>query len=110
MIKRRNVIMVSILFIITLGIYGLYWFYQTASEMIRYNKQENENPFVWLILALIPIVNLYAIWKHAQAVELMTQKGTSGILLLILWIVFAPIALILIQLELNKRAGEVTTA
>ena len=110
MIKRRNVIMVPILFIITLGIYGLYWFYQTADEMIRHNKQENENPLVWLILALIPIVNLVAIWKHTQAVELMTEKRVSGVVLFILWLIFSPAALIWTQAELNKRAGEVTAA
>ena len=110
MIKRRNVIMVPILFIITLGIYGLYWFYQTADEMIRHNKQENENPFVWLILALIPIVNLFAIWKHTQAVDLMSEKKVSGVVMFLLWLIFFPAALIWTQSELNKRAGEVTAS
>ena len=110
MIKRRNVIMVPILFIITFGIYGLYWFYQTADEMIRHNKQENENPLVWLILALIPIVNLFAIWKHTQAVEQMSEKKVSGVVLFLLWLIFSPAALIWTQSELNKRAGEATAA
>jgi len=109
-IKRRNVIMVTILFIITFGIYGLYWFYQTADEMIRHNKQENENPLVWLILALIPIVNLFAVWKHTQAVEQMSEKNVSGVVLFLLWLIFLPAALIWTQSELNKRAGEVTAA
>lgn len=105
MIKRRNVIMVPILFVITLGIYGLYWFYSTANELIQRNKQD-ENPFVWLVMALIPIVNLFAMWKHAQAVELMTEKKVSGVLLFLVWLPpITPVALILTQLELNKRAG-----
>ena len=106
MIKRRTAILVPVLFILTLGIYGLYWFYQTSSEMINHNKQENENPFVWLIFALLPVINLFAIWKHTQAVELMTEKKVSGVLLFLLWLIpiFIPVALVWTQLELNKRA------
>jgi len=104
--------MVPVLFIITFTIYGLYWFYQTADEMIRHNKQENENPLVWLILALIPIVNLFAIWKHTQAVEQMSEKKVSGVVLFLLWftLIFIPVALVWTQSELNKRAGEVTAS
>ena len=109
MIKRRNIAMVLILFVVTFGIYGLYWFYSTANEMIQRNKQD-ENPFVWLIMALVPIVNLFAIWKHAQAVELMTRKKVNGIVLFLLWLVIAPVAIILIQMELNKRAGQATAS
>ena len=101
---------VPILFFITFGIYGLYWFYQTADEMIRHNKQENENPLVWLILTLIPIVNLFAIWKHTKAVEQMSEKKVSGVVLFLLWLIFSPAALIWTQSELNKRAGEVTAS
>ena len=107
MIKQRNIVMVLILFVITLGIYGLYWFYSTANELIQRNKQD-ENPFIWLIMALIPIVNLFAIWKHAQAVELMTEKKVNGMVLFLLWVVIAPVAIIVTQMELNKRAGQAT--
>ena len=107
--KRRNVVLVPILFIITLGIYGLVWFYSTADEMIRLNKQENENPLMWLIMALIPVVNLFAVWKHSQAVELMTEKRVNGVLLFLLWFIF-PIAIVWTQLELNKRAGEISAS
>ena len=68
---------------ITLGIYGLYWFYSTANELIQRNKQD-ESPFIWLIMALIPVANLFAIWKHAQAVGLMTEKKVSGVLLFLI--------------------------
>ncbi len=107
MIKQRNIVMILILFVITLGIYGLYWFYSTANELIQRNKQD-ENPFIWLIMALIPIVNLFAIWKHAQAVELMTEKRVNGMVLFLLWVVIIPVAIIVTQMELNKLAGQAT--
>ena len=109
MIKRRNVVMVPILWLITLGIYGLVWFYQTSDELIRYNKK-SDNPVLWLVLALIPGLNLIAIWFHAQAIEYMGtevgKKGFNGILLFILWFVPIPflVGMILSQWQLNKHA------
>ena len=38
MIKRRNMGMQVILMIITLGIYGIYWFYVTSKEMVEYKR------------------------------------------------------------------------
>ena len=107
MIKQRNIVMVGILSVITFPIYGAYWFYSTAKEMIQRNKQD-ENPVIWLIMALIPIVNLFSWWKHAQTVELMTEKRVSGMVLFLLWVVIFPVALIVTQMELNKLAGQAT--
>mgnify|MGYP001397975550 CR=1 FL=1 len=112
MIKRRNVFIVPVLLVVTLGLYGLVWLYSTADELIRYNKQR-DNPFLWLILALIPPLNVVAIWFHSQAVAQMsaseTGKGINGILLFVLWFIPIPflVAMILSQMELNKRAGDV---
>jgi hypothetical protein len=113
MIKRRNVFMVPVLLIVTFGLYGLIWLYATADELIRYNKQK-DNPFLWVILALIPPLNVIAIWFHSQAVAKMsasaTGKGINGVLLFVLWFVPIPflVAMMLSQLELNKRVGEAT--
>ena len=115
MIKRRNVIMVPILQIITLGIYGLYWFYQTAYEAARYNKS-NGNPLLWLILILLGPLVLLGVWFHSQEIARLSAsgngKGINGVLLFILWFVPIPflVGMILSQVELNKRAGEVTAS
>ena len=106
MAKRRNLAMVLILWVITFGTYGLYWFYSTSDELIRLTKRE-ANPLGWLILALIPVVNLFVIWLHATAVEeLSKQDGMAGIgaqFIFILWLI-PPLAVLLIQAELNTRA------
>ena len=65
MVKRRNLVFIAIVFPLTLGIYGLYWFYSTAEELIKTNKQE-DNSLLWLLMALIPIVNLFAVWKRRR--------------------------------------------
>ena len=112
MIKRRNVVMVPILVVITFGIYGLYWLYSTADEVIRYNKS-NDNPLLWLILALIPPLNIIAIWFHSHAIAQMSAsgngKGINGVLLFFLWLL-PFVGIVVSQLELNKRAGQAPPA
>ena len=111
MIKRRNVVMIVVLFIITFTIYGLYWFYTTADETIRYNKSD-ANPLVWLILALLPFLNIIGIWLHSQEIARLSAsgngRGINGILLFILWFVPIPflVGMVISQLVLNKKAGE----
>ena len=109
MVKRRNLVCIVIAFPLTFGLYGLYWFYSTAEELITTNMQE-DNSLLWLLMALIPIVNLFAIWKHAQAVGTMTSnmKGGNGInpkLLFFLWLAFHPVAMLWSQSQLNKLAS-----
>lgn len=38
MIKRRDMLAQVLLFIITCGIYGVYWFYQTTLEMANLDR------------------------------------------------------------------------
>ncbi len=106
-IKHRNVILIFILFHVTLGIYGLYWFYATSSELIRYNRQEG-NPLAWLIMALIPVLNVFAIWWQAQAVEQFSKhgghEGYGATFIFVFWLA-PPLAMMLIQAELNTRSA-----
>ena len=101
---RRNILMIPILFVITFGIYGLYWFYSTSNELIRYNKSD-ENSFVWLLFALIPIVNMIAVWKHSQAIKSMSENKVNGVMLFAIWIILPPVAMIWTQAEMNKLAA-----
>lgn len=111
-IKHRNVIAIFILFHVTLGIYGLYWLYMTSSELMRYNRRDG-NPLAWLIMALIPVLNVFAIWLHAVEVEKFSkQDGNEGMgatFLFVLWLA-PPIAMMFIQGELNTRAVRKSSA
>ena len=113
MFKKRNLIVTLILLFVTIGIYGLYWFYSTADELIKYNNRGG-NPLAWLIMALIPILNLVAIWFHASALETASRKAmgdrssTSAVLLFILWIIFPPAGLLVSQATLNNLADATT--
>jgi uncharacterized protein DUF4234/zinc ribbon protein len=96
-IKERNVILVYILGFITFGIYFLYWAIKTKQEI-------NENfdakiPTCWLII--IPIANIYWMYKYAEAFSLHVKKDNSVILWFLLFFLISIIAPAIVQIELN---------
>jgi hypothetical protein len=103
-IKKRNVWVVILLSLFTFGIYFIIWTVQTTKEL-RGNTKSAPNPLI-LFLILIPVVNFFAIfyyfWKYCKAINELT--GFNNILLFILYLVFTPVAMFLIQSELNKKA------
>ena len=103
MIKRRNLVVQVLLEIVTLGIYGFYWFYVTSKEMVEYKKLKG-SPTVWTALLIIPIVNFYSYYKQGEAVEAVTDGQVNKWLVFILWLFFSPAVWLVTQLELNKRA------
>ncbi len=105
MIKRRNMWLQVLLFIVTLGLFSIYWFYVTSKEMVEYKKL-NESPALWTVLLFLPLVNLYVIYKHGRAVEALTDGSLNRWVIFILWVVFSPAVWFITQTELNKRATE----
>jgi hypothetical protein len=103
MIKRRNMLVQILLFIITLGIYAIYWFYVTSKEMVDYKRLDG-SPGLWTFLLFVPIANLYAYWKHSKAVEALTDGRFSVVLIFILWLFFSPAVWAITQIELNGLA------
>ncbi len=99
MVKHRNPILIVIFTIITLGIYGIYWLYSTKKELVELGARV---PTFWLFI--IPIIDIYWIYKYAKGVAHIA-KNSMGIIDFILWLVFAPIAMILTQIEHNKLAN-----
>ncbi len=104
-IKKRNPILVLVFTIITFGIYGIYWIVSTTNEL-RAKTKSAPNP--WLILLfLIPFVNIIVAlvyyWKYSKAINELT--GFSNVGLFLLWVLFSPAAIILAQMELNKKAA-----
>ncbi|MDG6219689.1 MAG: zinc ribbon domain-containing protein [Candidatus Thermoplasmatota archaeon] len=101
-IKERNVILVYLLGIFTLGIYFIYWYIQTKREI-------NENfgasiPTCWLLI--LPIANIYFIYKYAEAYSLYVLRDDNKVLWAILFIFVGIIVPALVQIELNKYVGK----
>ncbi len=105
MIKQRNMWMQVVLMIITLGIYGIYWFYVTSKEMIEYKRLDG-SAGLWTVLSVIPLANLYADYKQGEAVEVLTDGSINRWVIFILWLVFPPAVWFITQTELNKRASD----
>lgn len=103
-IKKRNPWIVIVLSLFTFGIYFVIWTIQTTKEL-RGNTTSAPNPLI-LLLFLVPVVNFFAIfyyfWKYCKAINELT--GFNNILLFILYLVFSPVAMFMIQSELNKKA------
>ena len=98
-IKDRNPILVLILSIITFGIYSLYWFIVTKDEI---NDLGASIPTA--ILIIIPIANIYFIYKYAEGFTKYVEKEDSTLLwFLLLWVI-GIIGMPLVQIKLNKLA------
>src|SRR5215470_1087681 len=100
--KKRSLGMMFLLMIITFGIYGLVWVVKTKGEMV---SQGAEIPTAWLII--VPIVNLWWIWKWCQGVEKVTNGKLSAAVALLLYLIlnqFFGIGSLVIQDAFNKVA------
>jgi uncharacterized membrane protein YhaH (DUF805 family) len=102
--KYRNMLLQVVLFVITFGIYGLYWFYSTASEMKEMAHDEDASPGMWTVLMVIPIVNLYSMYCYGELFEKTSGGKLPGWALLLLWVICAPAVWVIVQLDLNQKS------
>lgn len=97
---ERSVGSVVVLTIVTLGIYGIYWAVVTKNEM---NAAGAQIPSAWLIL--VPIVNIWWLWKFCEGVDHVTKgKMSAGVAFILLWLV-GLIGTAIVQHSLNKEAA-----
>lgn len=98
--QRRDPLMVFFLSLITFGIYALWWYVKTKTEM---NSRGAQIPTAWLII--VPIVNWYWLWKFCEGVETVTGKGMSAAVAFLLVFFLSIIGIAIIQDGLNKVAA-----
>jgi hypothetical protein len=100
MIKRRDVVVVYILGFITFGIYFIYWAVQTKKEM---NGLGGTIPTAWLLI--IPIANLYWMYKYCEAFATYVKKDNNAVLWFILYVLVGIIMPAIVQSEMNRLAA-----
>jgi len=105
LVKNRDMMVQVILFVITCGIYGIYWFYQTAVEMKALTRDSEAEPGLWTVLLFIPFANFYAHYRYSELFERVSDDHLNKWILFILWIVFCPAVWFIVQTDLNKKAG-----
>lgn len=98
-VQKRDIVMVYLLGFITLGIYFIYWFVQTKNEM---NGMGADIPTAWLMI--VPIANLYLMYKYCEAFSIRVKKDNNAIMWFILYVIVGIIMPALVQSELNKLA------
>ncbi len=98
-IKHRSPVAIIVLSIITFGIYAIYWTVKTKEEI---NSLGGLIPTAWLLI--IPFANIYFAYRYGEAFSIYVKKDNSPILWFLLYLVIAPVAMILVQIELNKLA------
>jgi ABC-type transport system involved in cytochrome c biogenesis permease subunit len=101
--QHRNIFAVVLLTIVTFGIYGIVWEVKTKIEM---NNKGAEIPTAWLII--VPIVNIWWLYKYSEGVEKVTNGKMSAILCFVLIWVLGVIGMAIVQNEFNQVAD--TTA
>jgi hypothetical protein len=108
-IKKRNMVAQVFLVIITLGIYVIYWFYQTASELKGIANDSEASPGLWTVLLFVPFGAFYSYYKYGELYEKVSTEKMNRWLLFVLWLVFSPAVWFIVQMDMNKRAESSAT-
>jgi hypothetical protein len=85
--------------IITFGIYAIYWMISTKDDI---NSLGAKIPTGWLII--IPIANLYWIYRYCEGFSQYVKKDNNTLLWFIVSILVGIIMPAIVQSELNKIA------
>lgn len=96
---------VIILTIVTIGIYGLVWEVKTKNEM---NTKGANIPTAWLLI--VPIANIWWLWKYCEGVELVTKNKLSAIMSFVLFWLIGIVGMAIVQHEFNKIGDAPATA
>ena len=95
-----------LLMIVTFGLYGFYWFYETSVELRELSKDWNTSPTLMAVLLMIPFGALYSHYKYAEMYEKVAADHLNKWILYLLWFFCIPAVWFIVQMELNKHATE----
>ncbi len=94
---KRNILLVYLFSIITLGVYYLYWMVSSKNEM---NEAGAKIPPSWLMI--VPIANFYWIYKYAEGFSQKIKKDNNSTLWFILFLFVGIVTPAIVQSELNN--------
>lgn len=107
-IKNRNPILAAVLSIVTCGIYYIYWAFCAAREAASV-KDANDSgilEFILMLISPLTVVGYYLIGKkfHEGCEAKGIEHKDNTILLAVLGLIITPVAVYLLQSDLNKLA------
>lgn len=103
--RNRSVLGVVLLPLVTLGIYGLYWLVSTKGEL---NQKGASIPTAWLLI--IPLINLYWLWKYYEGAEQVTDGKVSGVLMFVLGLFVTSLIPYALCQDAYNKLGEPTAS
>jgi hypothetical protein len=98
--RDRNIVVMVLLTLVTFGIYSIYWQVSTKIEM---NKLGAKIPTAWLMI--IPIVNIWWLYKYSEGVEQVTNNNLSTVMSFVLLFLVGFIGALIIQDAFNKSSS-----
>ena len=101
--KQGSMAIQAVLAIVTLGLYAVYWWYD-ANRQFDAGTDADLDPMVQTVLFVIPLLNVYAIWKFSNAAE--GVAGQSAAVLTVLFVLLPPAGWFLVQSGINGIAAE----
>ena len=109
--KKRSIAGCIILTLVTFGIYGIYWFVKITDDTNTLAGEQGTNGVTAFILTIVTC-GIYGIyWAYTTGEKLDRVRashgeptGSLGVLYLVLEFFIAPVAIALMQSELNKYA------
>ncbi|WP_300366712.1 DUF4234 domain-containing protein [Brachyspira sp.] len=110
--KPKSLLLISILSLITFGIYNIYWIYITSNDINKYMEKEYLNPSLAAILSVLTcgLFTVYWFYKYATIVfndmskkaDLDSYGENAIVLAILLFIPFGYIySLVTLQYKLN---------
>lgn len=100
-IKNRNIFLVYLFSLLTFGIYGFYWMASTKNDI---NSLGAKIPTAWLMI--IPIVNIFWMFKYLQGYTQITKKDNGFLFVLIaLCLVLGFLIPGIVQYGLNQKSN-----
>lgn len=97
--KYRTIWKAIALSIITFGIYAIVWQVKVKGEM---NQLGADIPTAWWLI--VPIGNIWWLWKYSQGVEVVTKEKYSAGLSFALLFLASIVGQAILQTEFNKLA------
>lgn len=97
--KNRVIWKALALTVITFGIYGIVWQVKVKGEL---NELGAEIPTAWWLI--VPIGNIWWLWKYSEGVEKVTKGQYSAGLSFALLFLVSVIGQAILQTEFNKMA------
>ena len=67
--KTRNPLVTYALFIVTLSLYDIYWWYQLNRELRDYLRDDSIRPGIALLAMFVPIANLVTLWRGGTRIR-----------------------------------------